>query len=352
MTGSEYGNTRLRARYARCLDRTAYTTLIGAGGLDQMLGALAIGAYGPDVEAAIARYRGLRRVDEAVRRHLEREYAATLSFYEGSRRRALALVGERWDVRNMIALIRAQASPGGASEIAGWLVPAGRIDAAALTELAGVRGVRALVDLMVAWRLPDHDTANALRRVMPEFDASGDTVALEVALHRSFSRRVEEASRSRPDDAVLEILVAEQAAMAVTVALRLRASRLAGENRVEPSSAVISDVLPTRVLESLVLAAEPDEVIAILASRPLPRTFDAVFARWRRHDDLPLLADELGVAVVRMAQARLRGDPLGLGVPVGYLWVKEVEGRNLRLIARAHVHGLDPGDVEERVVVP
>lgn len=352
MSGCDYGNTRLRARYASCLDRADYEALIGAGGLDQMLGSLAAGIYASDVEAAVARYRGLRRVDETVRRHLEREYASTLSFYEGEERAALALVAERWDVRNLTALIRAQGSPGGASEVVRWLVAAGRIDAAALAELASQPSIRALVDLAIAWRIPDSDTAAALARALPDFDASGDSVVLEAAIHRAFASRLEKAYRERPEDAVPAVLHVELVALAVTLALRLWAARLAGEAQIDPASVVISSTIPLPVVESVGMAGERDDVAAILVGCLLPPGFDGALDRWRRHGDLPLLADELGVAVVRIAQAALRRDPLGLGVPVGYLWVKESEGRNLRLIGRGHVHGLDPTVVGERLTIP
>ncbi len=85
--------------------------------------------------------------------------------------------------------------------------------------------------------------------------------------------------------------------------------------------------------------------------RPLPPGFDEAFERWASHQDLSRLADELTAAVTRTAVSLLRREPLGLGVPVGYLWAKEQETRNLRLIGRAHIHGLDPSEVEERLVV-
>ena len=349
MSGFDYGNTRVRARHARRLTDADYSMLLTAGGLDPMLGRLADSVYADEIEAAVARYRGARRLDEAVRRHLVAEIKATLSFYEGPTRDVLRLVETRWDVRALTALLRGQASPQGATDLVGWLVPAGRIDEAAMIELAAQPGVRAMIDLVVAWKLPDRDTARELRRGMAGYQTSRDTAILEAGLYRAHAAEIE--SIARPADALLEVLRSELVAVALDIALRMRAARLEGETLGDVRSGVVSRVIPVQVLDAIVDATESGAVAEIVLGRPLPPGFDAAIERWAGHQDLSRLADDLVAAITRRAVSFLRREPLGLGVPVGYLWAKEQETRNLRLIGRAHIHGLDASEVEERLVV-
>ncbi len=71
----DYGNTRLRVRRVSLLDRPDYEAMLG-GNVDGILGALSSTSYHPDVEAAIIRYRGARRVHEAARQHRRHGHAA------------------------------------------------------------------------------------------------------------------------------------------------------------------------------------------------------------------------------------------------------------------------------------
>ncbi len=108
--------------------------------------------------------------------------------------------------------------------------------------------------------------------------------------------------------------------------------------------------LPTVVLHRVIDSDEPDSVVELLARTPLPGEFEPALTQWSREGDLARLAERMTAAILTMAMRAMLRDPLGIGVPVGYLWLKEQEARNLRLIGRAHAHGLDAAEVAERLV--
>ena len=109
--------------------------------------------------------------------------------------------------------------------------------------------------------------------------------------------------------------------------------------------------LPGPVLREIVATDAPETIVGILLRSTLPRSFRPAIEQWASTEDLATLGDELASGVTFLAQSRMRNDPLGIGVPAGFLWSKDQEARNLRLIGSIHIHGLDRSEVEQRVVI-
>ncbi len=84
-----------------------------------LLGALGTTAYRPDLEAVPPRRRAEDRLDETVRRHLVRHASEVRSFYEEEARRQIDLALERWDLRNLQAILRGAATPA-APDVGCW----------------------------------------------------------------------------------------------------------------------------------------------------------------------------------------------------------------------------------------
>lgn len=342
MIGFEYGNTRLRARRTGLLSAADYDRLITTATIDQLLGSLADTPYADDVENAVARYRGARRVDEALRSNLATTLGEMRSFYQGRPGELVQLLLDRWDLENTRALLRLPALPEASEDVASLTVPAGRLDDAAIRELAAVSDPAGRVDLIVAWGIPSRDLARGLLRVRPDYLAEGDVAVLELALDRAFAAHLDEVLDDESGDAAA-VLRSRIDATNLLTALRVREARLGGE----PVPADLASLfLPAGIVSTDLweAAAHTDDAeaaaAAVTARRVLPGWARAV-ERWLEREDLPTLAADLGAATSRAAQSLfVTGDPLGFDVPVAYTAAKEAEVRNIRLVARGIVHGL------------
>jgi vacuolar-type H+-ATPase subunit C/Vma6 len=343
MTGLEYGNARIRARRASLLDSDAYALLVRSPDLGRLTGALGAGAYGADVEQAFARFEGVRLIDAVVGGHLERELAEVHSFYADATRDRLEVLMGRWDVANLVALVRAQAGRRG-SMLNSSVLPTGRISRAVLDELAHQPGLRAMVELLVSWSVPTPAIRDRLRRSLPEFDRSGSPAVLEVAIEAGFADEVEAAAKEAPDRLSLQLL-AELAAKAILVAARFRTAERAGEDPPSISLLSATGLVAPGIIETVIRAAD-----ASIAS--FPYGFGPAVAVWIGGGDLPRLEVDLERVLLHTAQRGYVIDPLGIGVPVGYLWLLEAEARNLRLIARYVDAGLDRTTLEGKLMVP
>lgn len=347
MTGYEYGNARLRAMRARLLGAGELADLHATGSLDRMLGRLADTAFAPDVEAAIPRATGLRRLDTALRSNLSKTLTAMSGFYEGAAGERVAVLLDRWIREDLRTLVRLPDAPGTA-DVHGLLVPVGALDAAALSELAGRTSVRGRVELAVAWRLPSPGAAPLLTRALAGYERTGDRTTLEAAVDAAFAVRLSEVfgdERSR----AARLLRAEVDARNLLTALRIRRARELDEPVPPGDPFVEGGNRATDDWRVLLDEQDPARIPGRPAVGVIPG-WEAEVAGWVADRDLTRLADGLRRRITTEATAGFAaGDPLGFDIPVAYTFSKEAEIRDLRLVGRAILHGLGPDQVLGRL---
>src|SRR6185437_12677924 len=218
-----YGNTRLRARKGELLGAGAYETLLGRN-VDAILEFLAGTAYRAEIEAALAVADGKRALHAALGRHLARMLGDLRTFYEGGSRELVDLLLSRFDLHNLLALLRGRARGQPPEQVVANVMPLGALGGAAAQEIARQQEFARAVDLLVSWRLPDPAGARALAGAWPEYERTEDLAALEHALTAHYARHLDEALRAAGTsaDSLRELVAREHDAINVLVVLRLR----------------------------------------------------------------------------------------------------------------------------------
>ncbi len=347
MTGYDYGNARLRVRASAWLSSFDYRNLLAATGLDAVLGSLAQGPYAEDVATAMGRYRGIRRLDEAVRLHLSRELSEVRSFYEERISGRLGGYLARWDIRNVRSILRDIHRRHQQPPSVSLLVSAGALDAESLTEIAAQRDVRSAVDLLSVWRLPSSDVVRQLRNAIPHFAETGDILVLERALDVAFGVHVMSV-RADGDDRVAETLAREiDRINLVSMARVLDVARATGA--VPAFAPIDGGIIPADTWVHLV-GIERDTAASSIVSR-LPTAWAPVVADWVENGGAARLDDGVEDALARAAVQMFRtGDALGIDVPLGYMGQQEAEARNLRLVGRAVADDLPREEAYDRLL--
>lgn len=358
MTGLEYGNARLRARRSRLLGPADYSILLSATSIDRLLGMLSETTYASAVTEALPRFRGVRRLDEALRRSLASELRAVQEFYAGVHVPALRLLLERWDLHNLRTILRAKAHPGEAGDLTAMLVPAGQLSETELGELSEQPGLRAVIDLMVAWGLPSRARARKLAAAWPRFERTGDVAVLEAVLTRQYAAHLDDVLSDEGDEADPGgLLRAEIDRANLMVALRRREAGVDGEPLAAAEGEEADSFLPggrlrRSVLEAAGAAPNGADAAAVLMAAPLIPGWEEALAAWSIHGDLGRLEEALIEATTHHAVGLFRrGDPLGAAIPAAYVLAKENEVRNLRWIGRGIVQGLSSDELAAHLVV-
>ena len=354
--GYDYGNARVRAMWGRLLDRPAYDRMLGLDA-ERMLELLAAGEHGPDVRYALGRARGVSAIHMAVRRNLSRSLIAVRSFYGGDAGLAVNVVLSRWDVANVVALLRAQAVEADVDDAVSMVVAAGTIDEAAAREIAGQPGLRAAAGLLAAWSVPDDRTALAALRGIAAYEATGDLAMLEEEVLRAWAAQMdEELARLGRAGAPLDALREEVDQRNALLALRVRALprlRSAGTEAPTRERFVPGGLIDRRVFPVAAAAASPGDAAAVLAGPTAAAPWRPALTRWVADGDLSRLQRELQVSHTLRTMALFRsGDPLGVAVPLAYVFAKENEARNVRIVAYGGASGVPPAVIRDQVVAP
>jgi V/A-type H+-transporting ATPase subunit C len=351
--GFDYGNARLRARKASLIDSATYAGLQGRD-LEGLLGALSETAYRPDLEAAVARFSGLQALREAVRHHLARSLEELRAFYRGSARAVVDLLLSRWDLHNLLTLLRGQATGSAADETVAGTVPIGAIDEAAAGEVARQSEIGRAVELLVSWRLPNAALAAALARAWPAYLRTEELPLLERALAAAHSRGVVMGLEGQGEGSAplrLEVARGVDVQNALTV-LRLQGAEEAEQARAFDQSYLPGGRLTAERLRAAVEADDPTAAAAALAEAIPEDALAEALRAWSPDHGMPALQAELERRRTRAA-VRLfgSGDPLGAAVPVAFAAAKENEARNLRLLGDGAARGVAPDELHRRLVL-
>lgn len=354
-----YGNTRLRARKSELLGAREYEALLGHD-LEGILGMLATTAYRPEIEAALAVSRDLHALHEALRRHLARALGEQRRFYEGRARELVDLLLSRFDLHNLLTLLRGRVREQPAEQILANVFPLGPLGDAAAQEIARQPESERAVDLLVAWRLPDPATARALADAWPEYERTEDLRALEHSLTTGFALRLEQQLDAAGPDAepLRELVAREHDAINVLIVLRLRFALQLDELSELPSAPhpgrfLAGGRIGPEALETALRQPTRAEAVTKLVEAARREDWRAPLERIAAGGDLPTLQRELEASRVRWAVGLfLRGDPLGLDIPIAYTVAKENEVRNLRLLGEGAAGGLPAAALRTQLIIP
>jgi vacuolar-type H+-ATPase subunit C/Vma6 len=228
-----YGNARLHARRGDLLRDADYERLLGTD-LRGLLDALEDTPY--TAPGATRRRDELRCLHETVTRHLSRSLEQMRSFYADRARELVDLLLARFDLHNVVAVLRAHAGTPGEAETA--LVPVGWLAGPLAAELLAQNELAGAIDLL-ARSAPAPAQGIALRAALAEYERIEDLPALERAVVADHTARVYATlSAAGPDaDRLLRLVRREIDEHNLVVALRLRDAVSAGADADTPPEA-------------------------------------------------------------------------------------------------------------------
>jgi V/A-type H+/Na+-transporting ATPase subunit C len=354
-----YGNTRLRARKGELLGAAQYDALLGRD-VDAILEFLAGTSYRAEIEAALSVTDGKRALHLALGRHLARTLGELRPFYEERSGELIDLLLSRFDLHNLLALLRGRVRGQPPEQVLASVVPLGPLGGPAAQEIARQQELARAVDLLVSWRLPDPAGARALADAWPEYERTEDLAALEHVLTVRHALRLDEALRvaGRSAESLRELVAREHDAVNVLVVLRLRFALQLDELSdlpPVPSSGrfLAGGRIAEAALESALRQPTRAEAVKKLVDAARLEDWRAPLQRIASGGDLPTLQRDLEVSRVRWAVGLfLRGDPLSFDVPIAFTVAQENEVRNLRLLAEGVSGGLPVPALRSQLIVP
>ena len=349
--GGDYGyaNARIRGMRSRLLDRAYLDMLISAPNVKQLVQELDGTEYGQDVEEALIHGVDATNVDLALKSNMVRTFRKVQSFLNPEAHYLVATLLGRWDVFNVKTILRAKQLQLGTDELSEGLLPAGELSVVDLEELASVEDVRAVVDTAVTWGLP---IAVPLREGYAEFMKTGELVSLELALDRYYTewaaRRL--SRRGKNPKLARRVLATQIDVGNLVMVLRLQKediTEIDAANYFLPGGAVIDIGL----YETLTGMSDIDEVLDRLRATPYGKSLDDTAMIFLEQNSISVFERALEDLLTRRTLGLAKGDPLGVGVSIAYLWAKQNEITNLRIIVRGKAVGMPVERVRKELIL-
>jgi vacuolar-type H+-ATPase subunit C/Vma6 len=282
--------------------------------LESLLGRLRTTDYGPMIQSALALTPGIEGVEKGLRENLACTFRQISRLPSGFTRRFVDILTGLWENRCLKSLIRGVIGQVGAREILSASLPAGRMDEAALRELARQERVEEVIALLRLWR---HPSARILKKAWDSESSPHESHRLEQAIDgHYFSRSLTFLKGDRRGGDLEFFLRCEIDTINLLRILRLFHTGHAGqEPYLVPGGHLRTPVLLRDILnrDSLPSALEA------LGERSLGKALRAALPLYERTARLSLMETAGRRWLAKEAVRAGRRDPLGIGTALSYL---------------------------------
>jgi V/A-type H+/Na+-transporting ATPase subunit C len=344
-----YGNARVRGMRSRLLTPRFFDDLMATTEVSKIIQMLIDTEYGPDIETAIIKGRTPAAMDEAFRANMVATFQKVMGFLNAEAYGLMSTLLGRWDLFNVKSIIRGKHMHLKAEEIEDGLYAVGALTPVELHVLVNLEDMRAVVDTLVTWGSP---YAVPLRENIASYNESGNLATLELALDRYYFGWAAGRLRGRRANIVLarRILGLQADSVNLLTTFRLLKSDIGDiDPRIFylPGGAHIDEAL----FNSMTGMSDVDEVLDALKNTPYARHLEKVVANYIDEGSLSVFERALEDYVMRKALDAGRGDPLGVGITIGYLWAKQNEVTNLRIIVKGTAVGMPADRMRKELIL-
>lgn len=356
MADFDYGNARLRAMRSRLLSRRELDELAECEDLQGLITTLAKTPYRRSIETALARTEGMQCITEALRSDLVNTIGKVNEFYRDQAGEMVAIVLRTYDIHNLKAIFRGLSRNVPSGEILATLLPVGKLNYLTLVELARATGLRGAIDQIASMGLPFARPLLQLRARGSGASERGDrlgadTFEIELALDRWHFQEAQDYLKNEAEDGswLLKALHLEVDLANILTALRFAQAPQERSQIAEQIGS--SDIvrlflgpgnLPFSLLAEVGMADTLEVAVEMLAGTIYDSYLKIGFEKYHQSGRLSDFEKQLRRFRLHWTAGMIAKDPLGIGVVLGYLALKETEVSNIRWIAQGINLGLSP----------
>lgn len=339
--GGDYGyaNARIRGMRSRLFERSFLEGLIATPDIKRLVQDLDDTEYGPDLEEMLIHGVNSTNVDAALKNNMVRTFRKVMGFLNADGEYLVGTLLGKWDVFNIKTLLRAKHMQIEIDELRDGLMPVGLLlGPVDLEALALSEDVRAVVDTVATWGLP---LTVPLREGFAEFMQTGNLASLELALDKYYTAWASKRLSRRGANAKIarNVLAVQIDVGNLVMVFRLQkadAESVPVEDYFMPGGAVIDIDL----YSELAAMSDVDEVLDKLRGTSYGKALDDVAITYLEQNSIAVFERALEDLLMRRTLALGRGDPLGVGVAISYLWAKQNEITNIRIIVKGKAVGM------------
>ena len=331
-----YACTRMRVRRSRLIPREDYLRMLNMS-LPEITRFIGETNYRSEIDELGTSFSGINLVEEALNWNLAKEYQNILELVPGDLKYFTASYLRRWDIQNVVTILRGKmqgVQPGKLKEV---LIPAGRLDKVALDRLLTEESPERVVEALRGERF-----YQILEKELPRAMEMGSFAHLENELYKGYyARLIADATEGIKGGSIfLKYIKLEIDTRNIQNLFRLRAGQVREDVR---ELMIPGGSFSVEELQRLSGLEDRDEFIDALKRQvraaPLLNALEAIRGKSALH--------EIEVALTRVQLDQMerisKRYPFSILPVVVYLEEKKYEVANLRALARGKEAGL-PGE--------
>ena len=321
--------------------------------------------YQNEVNELAGSLSGIRLIEAALNRNLAATYQGVISIAPGSLHELAQRYLARWDIWNVMLLLRSKQFGIPADHIREVLIPAGGLSPRMIESLLASSSMCEIVEGLSGW-----DLHRVLKEICGEGYRKGLFAEVENALYISFYSNLYRDARSgiRGGDAILPYLRFEIDIVNIRNLFRLRAGSRVKDIRqfIIPGGNLHPDffqrVYPIEERQQFITEMQQAKILPLLMAALREVRCDASVCEmdaaeliWKRWSERRTPLFSVVMAVSRLRLHRLekisRRYPFSVLPILSYLEHKRYEVMNLRAIARGKQFGLDPDHIRRYLIL-
>ncbi len=311
--------------------------------VNEMISYLQSSQYKKEIDELAVRFSGVHLMELALDRSLASTWAKLKRISPPGLRVVIAAYLIRVDVWNIKTLVRAKFTKLGADKLQPMLLPSGFLTEKKLAELAKKETVD---DVLKAVGFIDY---SHFAKALESFRETKSVSEIENALDRFYYSAMEEFSRRLPGEGRLfrEFLEAELEMAAVMNVLRLKRANLPVK---DIERYVTIPESGRALIRKMIGASSAGEAAKLLEQSRFRAFVENGVKEFQSGGSLIRLELDLSRQMLKRSVLLIHQHPLTVDVILGYMFAKEVEVRNLKLMLKAKQLGIGEEFAEQQLV--
>lgn len=345
---SDYGyvNARVRGMRSHLLTKDFFMRLVEAPDSEAVQSLLEQTIYRREVSEAFLLDPVRPDYDRALSLNLVAAFRKVHEATGGEAHRLVSILLSRYDVQNIKTVLRGKKGNATPSEITSLLVPVGDLRMDKLEHMAQQREIKDVISYMndqqLKYALPLAAAYPAYQK--KEYDLS----VLEIALDRyTFEQAARELKgKDKNVEMVRTMISGEVDLRNISVLVRIRGLKLEDEQ--------VEDLwIPGGTFngEQFLALHRLGDIVQLVSEYPDPRyrrLLEKALAKYQE-EDVVAFDRELEHELVRCGVAMGNLDVLGIGVIIGFIWAKQNEVINLRIVLRGKMMDQPQAEIKKNL---
>jgi ATP synthase A1 C subunit len=342
MPSFDYGNTRLRARLSHMLSVRTLERLSESANIEGFLSALSKTIYQSVVAEAYATSHGLECAENALAREMQKITEDLKKYYSDKSAEYMQLILNRYDLMNVMVILKGLIHHVASEEIKRSLVLIGTIPNTILMTLAESSNTTDAINKMVSFQLPYFLPLMQFLREKKAVSSENVNQVLREWYYRDFFSHLD--LRDENAKILSEQIKTEIDCYNLLTVIRWKITR--NDNKLGMKELIIAMIpyghLSIKKLEQVAKNSTLKDMILSLRTSFYYSSLNQAFFEYAQDKQVSSFENALEAYQVKNQVRLVKSNPLGIGVPIGFLAYKNVEIRNLRWIAYGIHFGFEP----------